>query len=389
MDRGGIRAATATDAKEKSVAKTLNVAMIGYQFMGRAHANAWRQVGRFFDLPVEANMKVVCGRDEVGASEATRKLGFDEHATDWRAVVARPDIDIVDICTPGDSHAEIAIAAAEAGKAVFCEKPLANTVEEAESMLAAVEKAGVIHMLCHNYRRAPAVALAKRIIDEGRIGRIHHYRGTYLQDWIVDPQAPRVWRLEKAKAGSGALGDIGSHSLDLARHLVGEVTEVSGLLETFVKERPLEDGSGMGAVDVDDAALALVRFENGAIGSIEGTRFAPGRKNYNRFEINGSQGSVVFDLERMNELELYVEEGANSGFRTILATDEAHPYSSAWWPPGHIIGYEHTFTHTVHDLLKAIHDERLPEPNFTCGVRNQRVLDAIERSASSRKWEML
>ena len=242
------------------MARTVNVAMIGYQFMGRAHANAWRQVGRFFDLPIEAHMKVVCGRSEAGVSAAARKLGFEEHATDWRAVVARPDIDVVDVCTPGDSHAEIAIAAAEAGKVVFCEKPLANTVAEAEQMLAAVERAGVIHMLCHNYRRAPAVALAKRIIDEGRIGRIHHYRGTYLQDWIVDPQAPRVWRLEKAKAGSGALGDIGSHSLDLARHLVGEPTAVSGLLETFVRERPLEDGSGMGTVDVDDAALALVRF---------------------------------------------------------------------------------------------------------------------------------
>ena len=254
-------------------------------------------------------------------------------------------------------------------------------------MLASVERAGVVHMLCHNYRRAPAVALAKRLIEEGHIGRIHHYRGTYLQDWIVDPRAPRVWRLEKARAGSGALGDIGSHSLDLARYLVGEPESVSGLLETFVKERPLEDGSGMGAVDVDDAALALVRFAGGAIGSIEGTRFAPGRKNYNRFEINGSRGSLAFDLERMNELDLYVEEGPDSGFRTILATDEAHPYVAGWWPPGHILGYEHTFTHTVHDLLLAIHEERVPEPNFACGVANQRVLDAIERSAASRKWE--
>ena len=245
----------------------------------------------------------------------------------------------------------------------------------------------MIHMVCHNYRRAPAVALAKRIIDEGRIGRIHHYRGTYLQDWIADPDAPLVWRLQKDKAGSGSLGDIGSHSLDLARYLVGEPTAVSGLLETFVKERPLEDGSGRGIVDVDDAALALVRFEGGAIGSIEGTRFAPGRKNYNRFEINGSRGSLVFDLERMNELELYLEEGPDSGFRTILATDAAHPYVASWWPPGHIIGYEHTFTHTVRDLLLAIAEDRLPEPNFACGVQNQRVLEAIERSAASQKWE--
>ena len=367
--------------------QTVNVAMIGYQFMGRAHANAWRQVGRFFDLPVTVRMSVVCGRDEGAVRQAATRLGFETHATDWRAVVTRPDIDVVDICTPGDSHAEIAIAAAEAGKVVLCEKPLANTLEEAERMLAAVERAGVIHMLCHNYRRAPAVALAKQIISEGRLGRIHHYRGTYLQDWIVDPNAPLVWRLQRAKAGSGALGDLASHTLDLARFLVGEPESVSGLLQTFVPERPLEGGGGTGVVDVDDAALALVRFGDGAIGSIEGTRFAPGRKNYNRFEINGSLGSVAFDLERMNELELYVEEGPDSGFRTILATDEAHPYSAAWWPPGHLIGYEHTFTHTVHDLLLAIHQERLPKPNFACGVKNQRVLDAIERSAASRKWE--
>lgn len=366
---------------------TLNVAMIGYQFMGRAHANAWRQVGRFFDLPAQPRLRVVCGRDARGVADAAGRLGFEASATDWREVVERADVDVVDICTPGDTHAEIAIAAAEAGKAILCEKPLANTVEEAERMLAAVERAGVVNMLVHNYRRAPAVALAKRILDEGRLGRLHHYRGTYLQDWLVDPQAPRVWRLEKAKAGSGALGDIGSHSVDLARHLVGEIESVSGLLETFVPERPLEDGSGTGAVDVDDAALALVRFEQGAIGSIEGTRFAPGRKNSNRFEINGSRGSLAFDLERMNELELYLEEGPESGFRTILATDATHPYIDAWWPPGHIVGYEHTFTHTVHDFVHAVHGGHRPEPDFASGVRNQRVLDAIERSASTRRWE--
>lgn len=367
--------------------KKLNVAMIGYQFMGRAHSNAWRQIAPFFDTPIEPVMKVLCGRNAEAVTDAAGKLGWEETSTSWEDVVARADIDIIDICTPGDSHMPIAIAAAEAGKAILCEKPLANTVEEAEKMLAAVEKAGVPHMLCHNYRRAPAVALGKALIEEGRIGRIHHYRGTYLQDWIVDPEFPRVWRLEKAKAGSGSLGDIASHSLDLARHLVGEIKEVSGLLETFIDERPLEDGSGRGKVDVDDAALALVRFENGAIGSIEGTRFAPGRKNYNRFEINGSKGSLVFDLERMNELEVYEENGPNSGFRTILATDAAHPYVEAWWPPGHIIGYEHTFTHTVLDFLRAIDGKTTVTPNFEDGVKNQRALDAIERSAGSRRWE--
>ena len=366
----------------------LNVAMIGYQFMGRAHSNAWRQVARFFDeAPYEPVLKVVCGRNAEAVAKAALRLGFEEHATSWQEVVRRDDVDVVDVCTPGNSHLPIVLGAAAAGKTILCEKPLANDIDEARQMKDAVEKAGVLHMLCHNYRRAPAVQLAKRIIEEGRIGAIHHYRGTYLQDWIVDPQFPRVWRLEKAKAGSGSLGDIGSHSLDLARFLVGEITEVSGLLETFVKERPLEDGSGMGEVDVDDAALALVRFENGANGSVQGTRFAPGRKNYNRFEINGSTGSLVFDLERMNELLVYEEQGPDSGFRSILATDEAHPYVGAWWPPGHIIGYEHTFTHTVLDLLLAIHAGVQPKPDFEDGVRNQQLLDAIERSAASRHWE--
>jgi predicted dehydrogenase len=281
-----------------------------------------------------------------------------------------------------------AIAAAEAKKTVFCEKPLANTLAEAEKMLEAVKKNRVTHMLCHNYRRIPAVTLAKQMIEAGEIGEIYHYRGTYLQDWIVDPQFPRVWRLQKSVAGSGALGDIASHSIDLSRYLVGEITEVSGLLKTFIKERPLpDDPKKMGKVDVDDAALSLVKFRNGAIGSIEGSRFATGRKNYNRFEINGSKGSLVFDLERMNELEVYQEEGPNSGFKTILATDAKHPYVAGWWPPGHIIGYEHTFTHTVYDLLRAVDARKAPVPNFDDGVKNQRVLDAFERSAKSKQWE--
>lgn len=370
--------------------RKLNVALIGHRFMGKAHSNAWRQVARFFETPFEPVLKVLCGRSEADVSEAVGRLGWEEAATSWEQVVRRDDIDVVDICTPGDSHEPIAVAAAEAGKVVFCEKPLANTLAEAERMLEAVRRNNVLHMLCHNYRRVPAVALAKQIVDEGRIGTVHHYRGTYLQDWIVDPEFPRVWRLEKSKAGSGALGDIASHSIDLARYLVGEVAEVSGLLHTFVEERPLpDDGSKKGRVDVDDAALALVRFENGAIGSIEGTRFATGRKNYNRFEINGSLGSIVFNLERMNELDLYVDEGPDSGFRTIMVTDASHPYISGWWPPGHIVGYEHTFTHTVLDLLRAIDRQELPTPNFEDGVRNQRVLDAVERSAASRCWERL
>lgn len=368
--------------------RKLNVAMIGYDFMGRAHSNAWRQVGRFFqDLPFEPVLKVVVGRNEARVKEAQERLGFESFATSWQEVMSRKDIDIIDICTPGDSHAPIAIAAAEAGKAILCEKPLANSLADAERMHAAASKAGVVNMVCHNYRRIPAVTLARRLIEEGKLGQIHHYRGLYLQDWIVDPEFPRVWRLEKARAGSGSLGDILSHTMDLSRYLVGEPVEVSGLLRTFIDERPLPDGSGRrGKVDVDDSAQALVKFDGGAVGYYEGTRFAPGRKNHNRLEINGSKGSLVWDLERMNELELYIEAGPLSGFSTISATDPSHPYISAWWPPGHIIGYEHSFTHTVHDFLKAIAEGKSPRPDFEDGLRNQRVLDAIERSSQTGQW---
>jgi predicted dehydrogenase len=369
------------------VARKLRVAMIGHEFMGRAHANAWRQVARFFDVPYEPVLHVVCGRSEARVRAAADRLGFAGVSTDWQEVVARADVDLVDICTPGDSHLPIALGAASAGKAILCEKPLANTLAESEQMLAAVQRAGVIHMLCHNYRRAPAVQLARQYVADGRLGRIHHFRGTYLQDWIVDPAFPLVWRLQKERAGSGALGDIASHSIDLARFLVGEITEVSGLLETFVPERPLEGGSGRGAVTVDDAALALVRFGSGAIGSIEGSRFCPGRKNHNRFELNGSRGILVFDLERLNELEIYEEQGSDSGFRRVLATDARHPFVSAWWPPGHALGWEHTFIHTLADLLHGLSRQQLPTPSFEDGVRIQRVLDAIERSARSRSWQ--
>lgn len=368
--------------------RKLNVAMIGYDFMGRTHSNAWRQIPHFFpDAPFEPVLKVVVGRTEAKVKDAQARLGFQEASTSWEDVVGRKDIDIVDVVTPGDSHAPIAVAAAEAGKAILCEKPLANDVADAERMSGAVKRAGVVNMVCHNYRRCPAVTLAKQIIEEGKIGEIHHYRGVYLQDWIVDPNFPRVWRLEKARAGSGSLGDILSHTMDLSRYLVGEPVEVSGLLKTFIEERPMPDGSGgRGKVDVDDSAQALVRFANGAVGYYEGSRFAPGRKNYNRFEINGSKGSIVWDLERMNELALYLETGPLSGFSTISVTDGKHPYLSAWWPPGHIIGYEHSFTHTVYDFLKAIAEGRSPSPDFEDGLKNQRILDAIERSAASGRW---
>jgi len=364
----------------------LNIALIGYGFMGRAHSNAWRQVRAFFDVPYEPVLKVICGRDEAKVKHVADRFGWEEHATSWQSVVSRQDIDVIDICSPGDTHLPIALAAAEAKKIVFCEKPLANTLDEAKQMLAAVKANGCLHMICHNYRRAPAVAFARELISAGRIGNVNQYRGTYLQDWLVDPTFPRVWRLEKARAGSGALGDLLSHSIDLSRHLVGEITEVSALLKTFTSERSSPTSNETKPVEVDDVALSLVRFDTGAIGSIEASRFATGRKNQNRFEINGSRGSLVFNLERMNELDLYIDEGSESGFRTIQVTGKTHPYMQGWWPPGHIIGYEHTFTHTVLDLLKAIKEDHLPSPNFEDGVRNQAVMEAVERAAETGKW---
>lgn len=367
--------------------RKLNVAMIGYGFMGRAHSNAWRQVRAFFDVPYEPVLKVICGRNETELERVANHFGWEERSTNWEEVVTRADVDVVDICSPGYTHAPIVIAAAQAKKILFCEKPLANTLAEAEQMLDAAEQNGCVHMICHNYRRAPAVALASELIEAGELGKIYHYRATYLQEWLHNPDSPVRWRLDKSQAGSGALGDLFSHSTDLARYLVGEITEVVALLNTFVDQRPAPTGNAK--VDVDDAALSLVRFHNDAIGTIEATRYATGRKNYNHFEINGSKGSVSFNLERMNELEFYSDEGPNSGFKTIQATDRTHPYLSGWWPPGHIIGYEHTFTHTVLELLQALAQDRLPTPNFIDGVKNQRVLDAVERSATSRSWETI
>jgi predicted dehydrogenase len=370
----------------------LRIGMVGYAFMGAAHSQAWRTVNRVYDLPLQASMVAVAGRTGEAVRAAAARLGWAEAVTDWRELLDRTDIDLIDICTPGDSHAEIAIAALRAGKHVLCEKPLANSVPEAEAMAEAATTArahGVRSACGYNYRRVPAVTLLRDLVAAGRLGEIRHVRAVYLQDWITDPQFPLVWRLQKDRAGSGALGDIGAHVIDLARFLVGEIAEVTGDLRTFIRERPLPGRSGRkGAVTVDDASAALVRFANGAMGTIEATRLAPGRKNANRFEINGSRGSLAFDLERMNELELYLESDRKGlrGFRTILVTEAAHPFIKAWWPPGHIIGYEHTFTHTVYDLLEAVADTRVPAPSFQDGLRTQLVMDAIERSARTRRW---
>lgn len=379
------------------MADTIKVGLIGYKFMGKSHSNAYRQVAAFYDLPLEPEMTVLCGRDAAAVAAAAKQMGWRETSTDWREVIGRSDIGLIDISTPGDSHYEIAMAAAEAGKHILCEKPLANTLDEARAMQEAVERAGVVAMVNFNYRRVPAIQLAKRLIDEGHIGQIRHWRAVYLQDWIVDPEFPLVWRLQKDQAGSGALGDIGAHIADLARFLVGEIDEVCGLLETFIKERPLPSATtGLtasastqrGTVTVDDAALFLARFANGAVGTFEATRFATGRRNRNSFEINGSRGSIVFDLERMNELQFYSADDPPEaqGFRTILVTEGVHQYMNAWWPPGHIIGWEHTFTHGVLDLLNGIVKNESPAPTFADGVRCQAILDAVERSAAGGGW---
>ncbi|MGY1654143.1 Gfo/Idh/MocA family protein [Geodermatophilus sp. SYSU D01119] len=377
---------------------TLGVGLIGYAFMGAAHSQAWRTAPHFFDLPIRPDLRVLAGRDAARVAEAAGKLGWSQTETDWRRVVEREDVGLVDVCTPGDTHAEIAIAALEAGKHVLCEKPLANTVAEAEAMAEAAQRAaarGVRSMVGFTYRRVPAIGLARRLVAEGRLGRIRHVRAAYLQDWIADPSAPMSWRLEKDKAGSGALGDIGAHVVDLTQYITGEtVTGVSAMLETFVKERPLPAsagslsgtaGEGMGQVTVDDAAVFLARFSGGALATFEATRFALGRKNGIRIEINGSEGSLAFDFEDMNVLEFFdgSEPAERAGFRRIIVTEPEHPYVAAWWPAGHGLGYEHGFTHQVVDLLTAIAKDEDPTPSFADGLQIQRVLDAVERSAAA------
>ncbi|GAA3838981.1 Gfo/Idh/MocA family oxidoreductase [Sphaerisporangium flaviroseum] len=382
----------------------LGVGMVGYAFMGRVHSQAWRSVGAFFDLPVAPVMAVLSGRSKDRTSAAAADLGWAAVETDWKDLIKRDDVDIVDICTPGDSHAEIAIAALDAGKHVLCEKPLANTVAEAEAMVAAAERAaarGVRSMVAFNYRRVPAIALARQMVAEGRLGELRHVRAQYLQDWIADPDFPLVWRLQKDKAGSGALGDIGSHIVDTTQFVTGQtLTGVSGITETFIGDRPLaEESAGLaagaagagstGTVTVDDAALFVGRLSGGAVASFEATRFATGRKNAMRIEINGSRGSLAFDFESMNELWFHDHTLAaeEAGFRRILVTEAGHPYAGAWWPPGHGLGYEHTFSHEVKDFLEAIGTGSDPSPSFADGLRVQRVLAAVEESAANEsRW---
>lgn len=378
--------------------RQVRIGMIGYRFMGKAHSHAYRDLPFYFDLDAEPVMQAIAGRDPEGVRRAAATMGWNSYETDWRRLIERDDIDLIDIGTPNDTHVEMAIAAAEAGKHVLCEKPLAMNAEQARRMLEAASRASVVHMICHNYRFVPAIRYAKQLIDSGRLGTIYHMRATYLQDWIMDPQFPLVWRLRKEACGSGTHGDLMAHSIDLARYLVGELTEATGMMETFVKRRPLGEMSGgltaqaadgrSGEVDVDDAVAFLGRFANGALGVFEASRFGRGNRNGNRFEINGSKGSVRWDMENMNNLQLYLEddEKGMQGFRAINCTEEVHPYAGAYWPAGHIIGYEHTFINIMHELMRGIAGNFSPEPNFADGYRNQLVLDAVAQSAQTKQW---
>jgi len=378
------------------VSSSLGVGMVGYAFMGAVHSHAWRTVSHVFDLGVDVEMRAICGRNEAGVSSAAHKLGWQSYETDWRALIARDDIDIVDVCTPGSSHEEIAVAALEAGKHVICEKPLANTVAEAERMAEVARRASGKSMVAFNYRRVPALAHARNLVSEGRLGRIFHVRAVYLQDWIIDPEFPLVWRLIKEEAGSGALGDLGAHIVDAAQFVTGSrITNVSGELRTFIEERPLvgethlleaTKSSERGKVTVDDAALFLADFDNGAVGTFEATRFASGRKNGMALEVNGEKASLRFEFESMNELWVHdhTEEGKHAGFRRVLVTEGDHPYLEAWWPPGHVLGYDHTFTNEFRDFVLDVVNDRAPEPSFDDGLYVQRVLDAVERSSQAQ-----
>ncbi|MBW9120065.1 Gfo/Idh/MocA family oxidoreductase [Microbacterium trichothecenolyticum] len=377
---------------------TLRVAMIGYGFMGAAHSVGWRQAPRVFSLPDEVEMAVVVGRNAEAVADAAAQWGWQESATDWREVIARDDIDIVDIVTPGDSHAEIAIAALEAGKHVLCEKPLANTVGEAEAMADAAARAaarGIRSMVGFTYRRVPAVTFLRDLIAQGAVGKIAQVRAAYRQDWLVDPEMPLAWRLQKEHAGSGALGDIGAHIIDMTQFVTGlDVTAVSGVIDTIVKERPLQgSGSGLsgtaaegyGEVTVDDIAIFTGRLSSGALVSFEATRFATGRKNDLSIEVSGDKGALRFDLEDLNTLWFYdrTAPDVTQGFTRILVTEAQHPYVSAWWPAGHMLGYEHGFSHQVVDLVTAIAEGTDPHPSFADGLSVQRVLAAVEESSAT------
>ncbi|TWU14199.1 1,5-anhydro-D-fructose reductase [Symmachiella macrocystis] len=379
--------------------KPLNIGLIGYGFMGRTHSNAYRQVSKFFDLEYQPVLKACCARNEEKIKEFAENWGWESYETDWRKLIARDDIDAIDIGSPNNTHYEMALAAAEAGKMILCEKPLAMDVAQAEAMTAAVEKAGVANMVWYNYRRVPAITLAHQLVKEGRIGRPFHYRATYLQDWTIAEDVPQggatLWRLDAAVAGSGVTGDLLAHSIDTAIWLNGPITSVSAATETFVKERMHQDTGEMQPVSIDDACMFLARFENGSMGTFESSRYARGRKNYNTFEMNGEDGSVFFDLEDPQILQFF--EYANpttgkkvedhlTGWRRIHVTNFEHPYMDRWWVPGCTIGYEHTFTNALSDFLKGLETGEPAQPTFRDALQTQKICDAVLESARERIW---
>ena len=365
----------------------INIGIIGSHFMGKAHTNGWYDVAQFFDFPFAVVLHTACSIDPKSEKDFAQRLGWKHFETSWEKVVANPEIDVIDICTPNDTHMPIAVAAAAAGKHVVCEKPIAMTAVEAKQMEDAARKANVVNMVAFNYRRVPALVLAGKMIEEGKLGKIHHFNAVYYQDWLVDPEFPYVWRHDKKLAGSGAHGDMNAHTVDLARFLCGEITSVCGQEKVFIKERKKEDGS-TGTVTADDSMNFFVNFQNGAIGNFMATRFATGRKNYLRLEVFGSEGSIIFNLERLNELEYYsIKDDADlQGFRNIVVTESVHPYVNKWWPPGHIIGWEHTFIHEMGDFLTAIAEGKQVSPDFYDGYRCQQVLDAVSESAEKKRW---
>jgi predicted dehydrogenase len=382
------------------MSKPLNIGMIGYGFMGRAHSNAYCKVNHFFPLEYQPVLKACCARSEDKIKAFADNWGYESYETDWRKLIARDDIDVIDVGTPNNTHRDIVLAAAEAGKMILCEKPLAMNDEEGEEMCAAVEKAGVANMVWFNYRRVPAISLAKQVVDEGRIGRPFHYRATYNQDWTIGADVPQggaaLWRLDVAVAGSGVTGDLLAHSIDTAEWLNGPITRVTAKAETFVKERMHQETGKVQAVGIDDACMFLAVFANGSMGTFESTRYARGRKNYNSFELNGENGSIFFDLEDPQYLQYfkYLDPGTGTkiedhltGWQKIHVTNPEHPYMDKWWVPGCTIGYEHTFVNALADFLKSLEAGQAPvEPGFRSGLRTQKVCDAVLASAASGQW---
>jgi predicted dehydrogenase len=380
-------------ARAEGEVPEIGVGMLGYAFMGKAHSNAYKKIPyMMYPPPAIPRLVAICGRNEEAVAEAAHRYGYESYCTDWRKMLEDDRVHLFDNGGPNNMHAEPCIAAAQAGKHVFCEKPLARTAEEAKRMFDAVTKADVKHMVAFNYRFVPAIRQARNLIESGALGQIYHYRAVYLQEWVMPHHSTsRIWRLDKKLAGSGALGDLGAHIIDLGRFLVGEMKSVSAMTRTFIDVRPLPDGSGTGKVDVDDAFVAAVEFKNGAIGTLEATRFANGRKNYEVLEINGEKGSIRFNLERMNELEVFwlgEEPKETQGFHDVLITETYHPWWENWWPHGHIIGWEHTFVHELTHFLDCIVKNKDVAPygaTFDDGYRAAVICDAILESAATKK----